>query len=31
VRACTAMFHSRVEYPEDAGGITADWESAHHD
>ena len=30
VRAYGAMFHSRVEYPEDAGGITADWESAHH-
>jgi hypothetical protein len=31
VRAYTAMYHNRVEYPEDAGGITADWESAHHD
>jgi len=30
VRAYTAMYHNRVEYPEDAGGITADWESAHH-
>lgn len=30
VRAYTAMFHNRVEYPGDAGGITADWESAHH-
>jgi hypothetical protein len=30
VRAYTAMYHSRVEYPEDAGGITADWESDHH-
>jgi hypothetical protein len=30
VRAYTAMSHSRVEYPEDAGGITADWESDHH-
>jgi putative nucleotidyltransferase with HDIG domain len=30
-RAYGAMYHSRVEYPEDAGGITADWESAHHD
>jgi putative nucleotidyltransferase with HDIG domain len=29
VRAYTAMSHSRVEYPEDAGGITADWESGH--
>ncbi len=26
VRVFSAMFHSRVEYPEDAGGITADWE-----
>ncbi len=31
VRAYAAMYHARVEYPEDAGGITADWESAHHD
>jgi membrane-associated HD superfamily phosphohydrolase len=30
VRAYTAMYHNRVEYPEDAGGITADWESADH-
>jgi len=30
VRAYEAMYHNRVEYPEDAGGITADWESAHH-
>ena len=30
VRTYTAMFHDRVEYPEDAGGITADWESSHH-
>ena len=30
LRAYTAMYHSRVEYPEDAGGITADWESNHH-
>jgi len=30
VRTYTAMFHNRVEYPEDAGGITADWESDHH-
>ncbi len=30
VRAYTAMFHSRVEYPEEIGGITADWESDHH-
>ena len=28
-RAYTAMYHSRVEYPEDAGGITADWEVDH--
>ena len=31
VRSYVAMYHDRVEYPEDAGGITADWESAHHD
>jgi hypothetical protein len=30
VRAYGAMYHNRVEYPEDAGGITSDWESAHH-
>lgn len=30
VRAYTAMYHNRVEYPEDAGGITADWEIAPH-
>ena len=30
VRAYAAMYHNRVEYPEDAGGITADWESADH-
>jgi putative nucleotidyltransferase with HDIG domain len=29
VRVYAAMYHSRVEYPEDAGGITAGWESAH--
>jgi cyclic-di-AMP phosphodiesterase PgpH len=29
-RAYSAMYHSRVEYPEEAGGITADWESAKH-
>ena len=29
VRAYAAMVHSRVEYPEDAGGITADWEVNH--
>jgi membrane-associated HD superfamily phosphohydrolase len=28
-RVFTAMYHSRVEYPEDAGGITADWEVDH--
>jgi len=31
VRVYSAMYHNRVEYPEEAGGITADWESAHHD
>jgi putative nucleotidyltransferase with HDIG domain len=30
VRVYGAMYHNRVEYPEDAGGITADWESDHH-
>jgi putative nucleotidyltransferase with HDIG domain len=30
VRAFAAMAHNRVEYPEDSGGITADWESDHH-
>jgi hypothetical protein len=29
VRAYAAMYHGRVEYPEDAGGITADWEVDH--
>jgi len=29
VRVYAAMYHSRVEYPEDAGGITADWEVDH--
>ena len=29
VRAYTAMFHNRVEYPEESGGITADWEAGH--
>ncbi|MGD0992818.1 MAG: HDIG domain-containing metalloprotein [Gemmatimonadales bacterium] len=28
-RVYGAMSHSRVEYPEDAGGITADWEVDH--
>jgi hypothetical protein len=27
VRIITGMYHNRVEYPEDAGGITADWET----
>jgi putative nucleotidyltransferase with HDIG domain len=27
VRVLASMHHNRVEYPEDAGGITADWES----
>ncbi len=31
VRVYTAMYHNRVEYPEGAGGITADWESERHD
>jgi hypothetical protein len=26
VRALTAMYHNRVEYPEEAGGLSADWE-----
>ena len=26
-RVLAGMHHNRVEYPEDAGGITADWES----
>jgi putative nucleotidyltransferase with HDIG domain len=30
VRVFAAMYHNRVEYPEGAGGITADWESDHH-
>jgi putative nucleotidyltransferase with HDIG domain len=29
VRVYAAMVHARVEYPEDAGGITADWEVNH--
>ena len=29
VRVYAAMYHNRVEYPEDAGGITADWEVDH--
>jgi hypothetical protein len=24
------MDHDRVDYPEDAGGITADWETESH-
>lgn len=27
VRVLSGMYHNRVEYPEDAGGLTADWES----
>ncbi|MDO8665073.1 MAG: HDIG domain-containing protein, partial [Gemmatimonadales bacterium] len=27
VRVLSGMHHNRVEYPEDAGGLTADWES----
>ncbi len=30
-RVYAAMYHNRVEYPEDAGGITADWESDRRD
>ncbi|OGT95173.1 MAG: hypothetical protein A2083_06070 [Gemmatimonadetes bacterium GWC2_71_9] len=26
VRALTGMYHDRVEYPEEAGGLSADWE-----
>jgi hypothetical protein len=28
VRLVTGMHHNRIAYPEDAGGITADW-TAH--
>ena len=28
VRTLTAMHHNRIEYPEEHGGITADWEAA---
>ncbi len=28
-RVFSAMYHNRVEYPEEAGGITADWEVDH--
>ena len=31
VRVLAAMDHDRVDYPEDAGGLTADWETAPHD
>ncbi len=31
VRVLTSMHHNRVEYPEDAGGITADWEASRAD
>ncbi len=30
VRVLAGMYHDRVEYPEDAGGITADWEIERH-
>jgi membrane-associated HD superfamily phosphohydrolase len=28
VRRLTGMYHSRLEYPEEAGGITANWGAA---
>ncbi len=28
LRVLTGIHHTRIEYPEDAGGITADWETA---
>ncbi len=28
LRVVAGMYHSRIEYPEDAGGITADWDAA---
>jgi putative nucleotidyltransferase with HDIG domain len=31
VRVLAGMYHDRVGYPEDAGGITADWELERHD
>ena len=30
VRILGAMYHDRVEYPEEAGGISADWENGRH-
>ncbi len=30
VRALAGMYHDRLDYPEDAGGITADWEIERH-
>jgi putative nucleotidyltransferase with HDIG domain len=30
VRVLAGMYHDRLEYPEDAGGITADWENERH-
>jgi len=31
VRVLAGMYHDRVDYPEEAGGITADWEIERHD
>jgi hypothetical protein len=31
VRILSGMHHARVDYPEDAGGISADWEAARAD
>jgi hypothetical protein len=31
LRVLGGMYHARIEYPEDAGGITADWETARSD
>ena len=30
VRTLAGMYHDRLDYPEDAGGITADWEIDRH-
>ena len=30
VRVLSGMYHDRLDYPEDAGGITADWEIERH-
>jgi putative nucleotidyltransferase with HDIG domain len=30
VRVLSATYHDRVDYPEDAGGITSDWETEPH-